>query len=60
VAAADVFQALAQNRPYRGPLPPLEILSILQELAHKGKLDPDIVQKIEENLDDCHRVALNT
>ncbi len=58
VAAADVFQALAQTRPYRGPLPPLEILAILQEQARSEKLDASIVQKIESLLDTCHRVAL--
>jgi len=59
VAAADVFQALAQTRPYRGPLPPLEILAILQEQALTKKLDASIVQKIESLLATCHRVALS-
>lgn len=58
VATADVFQALAQNRPYRGPLPPAEILTILNEEASSGKLDPTIVRKIESHFDACHRVAL--
>ena len=58
IATADVFQALAQNRPYRGPLPPSEILSILKEEAANGKLDPRIVRQIESHFDACHRVAL--
>ena len=58
IAAADVFQALAQVRPYRGSLPPTEILRILQEQAKTGKLDPQIVKRIESNLTQCHAVAL--
>ncbi|NVO05461.1 MAG: HD domain-containing protein [Rhodoferax sp.] len=58
VAAADVFQALAQTRPYRGALPPAEILSILKDQAQAKKLDMQIVQKIESLLASCHQVAL--
>ncbi len=58
IAAADVFQALAQTRPYRQALPPAEILAILQGQAESGKLDASIVAKIEAHLPECHRVAL--
>lgn len=58
IATADVFQALAQNRPYRGSLPPAEILSILKEEALSSKLDSRIVRKIERHFDACHRIAL--
>jgi HD-GYP domain-containing protein (c-di-GMP phosphodiesterase class II) len=58
VAAADVFQALAQTRPYRGPLQPPEILAILRDLALTGKLDSRIVGKLEAHFDVCHQVAL--
>jgi HD-GYP domain-containing protein (c-di-GMP phosphodiesterase class II) len=58
IATADVFQAVAQTRPYRGPLPPAEILAILNEEALSGKLDPRIVRKIERHFESCHRVAL--
>lgn len=60
VAAADVFQALAQTRPYRGPLPPSEILTILKQQALDGKLDPIVVAKIEANIAVCHQVAIAT
>lgn len=58
VAVADVFQALAQDRPYRKSLPPGQILSILKEMSAGGKLDPDLVSLVETCLDDCWRHAV--
>lgn len=43
VAIADVFQALAQNRPYRKGLSLDQILEVLREMAEEGKLDPALV-----------------
>ena len=43
VAVADVFQALAQERPYRGPQPAEEILGILESFVAHGVLDGDVV-----------------
>lgn len=58
VAVADVFQALAQTRPYRGPLAPPDILVILKDEAANGKLDEGVVAKIETNLMACYRASL--
>ena len=58
IATADVFQALAQTRPYRGPLPKPAILAILQEQVLLGRLDSRIVEFIESDVDSCHRVAI--
>ncbi len=58
VAVADVFQALAQRRPYRGPLEPLAILTVLKQLVEAGKLDGRVVAMVEANLQECWRVAL--
>jgi HD-GYP domain-containing protein (c-di-GMP phosphodiesterase class II) len=58
VAVADVFQALAQTRPYRGPLAPPEILAILKGEAARGRLDHNVVAKIEANLMACYRASL--
>jgi putative nucleotidyltransferase with HDIG domain len=58
IAVADVFQALAQNRPYRNGLPPEQILKILREQADQHKLDADIVDSVQERLQECWRVAL--
>jgi HD-GYP domain-containing protein (c-di-GMP phosphodiesterase class II) len=58
VAVADVFQALAQNRPYRGALIPEEILAILQTDVINGKLDKNVVAMIESHLQECWKIAL--
>jgi HD-GYP domain-containing protein (c-di-GMP phosphodiesterase class II) len=58
IAVADVFQALAQKRPYRDSLQPAEILSILKEQVNEGKLDSEIVAKVEANLQECWREAM--
>jgi len=58
IAVADVFQALAQKRPYRKDLPPAEILSILKKQAHTGHLDKDIVQMVETYLFECWEKAI--
>ncbi|OGS72517.1 MAG: phosphohydrolase, partial [Gallionellales bacterium GWA2_60_142] len=61
LAVADVFQALAQKRPYRGSLPPAEILNILQEQAVGGKLDELVVARVKVNLHECWQAAtMNT
>jgi len=57
IAVADVFQALAQDRPYRGPLPPRKILSILNEFAERNHLDADVVALVGKNLDQCYHEA---
>jgi HD-GYP domain-containing protein (c-di-GMP phosphodiesterase class II) len=57
VEVADVFQALAQCRPYRDSLPPDEILNILKEQAACGKLDGEVVAQVEAHLPECWRAA---
>jgi putative nucleotidyltransferase with HDIG domain len=57
IAVADIFQALAQERPYRGALPPSRILAHLKELVGSCKLDGDIVALVEKNLDNCYLAA---
>jgi response regulator RpfG family c-di-GMP phosphodiesterase len=58
IAVADVFQALAQNRPYRKALPAEVIASILQEEVAHGKLDADVVRMVRDNLQTCWEAAL--
>lgn len=58
VAVADVFQALAQKRPYRDSLPPEEILDILRAQTASGELDRQVVACIETNLQECWRIAM--
>lgn len=58
IAVADVFQALAQKRPYRDALPKDKVMDILRDQAEDGKLDEDIVLRVEENLQECWEAAL--
>jgi len=58
VAVADVFQALAQKRPYRDSLPPDEIMEILNRMVGDGKLDREVVMCVSRNLQTCWQVAL--
>jgi len=43
---ADIFQAMAQNRPYRAGMAPEQIKSFLLELCEKGKLDAAVVEVV--------------
>jgi putative nucleotidyltransferase with HDIG domain len=58
VAVADVFQALAQNRPYREALEPLVILDILNRQVLSGKLDAQVVACVEQHLLACWQAAM--
>jgi HD-GYP domain-containing protein (c-di-GMP phosphodiesterase class II) len=57
VAVADVFQALAQNRPYRTALDANAILAILRDQARDGQLDAGVVSCIDNNLQACFKAA---
>ena len=51
VAVADVFQALAQERPYRGAQPAEEVSAILAGFVAKGVLDGEVVALATADLD---------
>ncbi len=57
IAVADIFQALAQERPYRRSMPPEKVLSILKDEVTCGKLDAEVVAAIEQDLQQCWNVA---
>ena len=57
VAVADVFQALAQDRPYRGRQRVEEIPHFLHDFVSHGVLDPDIVAIAIDDLDGSWRAA---
>jgi HD-GYP domain-containing protein (c-di-GMP phosphodiesterase class II) len=58
VAVADVFQALAQDRPYRAALAVPEIVRILREMAADGALDPGVVELAASRSADCWLAAV--
>ena len=58
VAVSDVFQALAQNRPYRQALTPQQIVAILDADVAAGKLDDAVVSKVKAHLQSCWQASL--
>jgi putative nucleotidyltransferase with HDIG domain len=58
IAVADIFQALAQDRPYRNGMVPQAVLSVLQEMNVAGKLDSGIVALVAADLEGCYAAAL--
>ncbi len=57
IIVADIFQALAQNRPYRVSQPPATIVHILKQEADQGQLDHDLVDLVESDLSTCYAMA---
>jgi putative nucleotidyltransferase with HDIG domain len=57
IAVADVFQALAQDRPYRKGLPYPRIVEMLQELAGEGHLDSQVVTMVASEPERCWQRA---
>lgn len=53
IAVADVFQALAQKRPYRDSMPLDRIVAVIEEMAANGKLDPDLTQMVKSHAETC-------
>ena len=58
IAVADVFQALAQNRPYRKGLKPMEIFTILEAKVKEGGFDGDVVATVRNNLQECWELSV--
>ena len=59
VAVADVFTALAEDRPYRKAMTPDEILEILRQMTEDAKLDAKIVELLKGNFDEVNGVRMN-
>ncbi len=57
ISASDVFQAFAQNRPYRDSLSSRQIMKQIQVFVEQNRLDQQVVGCIEENLEHCFTVA---
>lgn len=51
MAVADVFTALAEDRPYRSRLPADQVLEIMQGMVTEGTLDGPLVELLKGNLD---------
>lgn len=55
---ADIFQAMAQNRPYRTGLPPDQVQAYLESLAQDGHLDAEVVAIATSDMDEAMAAAL--
>ncbi len=60
LAIADIFQALAQNRPYRDAQPLDKIVTFLQQNAQKGRLDNTLVDIVANNREHCYQTATDS
>ncbi|MGZ5006536.1 MAG: HD-GYP domain-containing protein [Methylobacter sp.] len=58
IAVADIFQALAQNRPYRETMSLEYILNDLQSRVTAGRLDAEVVAKLTAHADLYYRLAV--
>jgi putative nucleotidyltransferase with HDIG domain len=58
IAVADVFQALAQDRPYRQGMTRDEVLTVLVKMRDEGKLDGEVIALVAGDLAGCYDAAL--
>ena len=59
IAVADIFQALSQERPYRGHMKKADVMSRLDELSLQGRIDPEMVKLLHTQLDACYALAVD-
>lgn len=57
ISVSDIFQALAQNRPYRGQMSRDEVFAKLTEFAQAGRVDSEVVALLGRELDACYALA---
>lgn len=57
ISVSDIFQALAQNRPYRGQMSRDEVFAQLTELVQAGRVDGEVVELLGRELDVCYALA---
>lgn len=59
IAVADIFQALSQERPYRGHMAKAEVMSRIDTLCEQGRIDPEMVKLLHSQLDPCYALAVD-
>lgn len=57
ISVADIFQALSQERPYRGQWSKDRVYSHLQSLVAQEKVDAHVVALLGDELDACYALA---
>ncbi len=58
IAVADIFQALSQERPYRGHMGKAEVMARMDEMCAQGRIDADMVSLLHAQLDACYALAV--
>ncbi|MBB1489543.1 HD-GYP domain-containing protein [Oceanospirillum sediminis] len=54
---ADIFQALAQKRPYRDSMPLSQVIGILTDLTTEGKIDANVLEIVYAHQKQCWTLA---
>ncbi|WP_229360358.1 HD domain-containing phosphohydrolase [Ferrimonas sediminicola] len=57
IALADVYQAVVQDRPYRKGMCRQEAMSVVEEMARDGKLDPQLLEILAAHEQICFELA---
>jgi len=60
ITVADIFQALAQNRPYRISQSQEKILDHLKKGVDRGQLDPELVKIVDSERHACYAAATSS
>ena len=58
ITVADIFQAMSQERPYRGHMAKFEVMAHLDELSQQGRIDFEMVALLHTQLDPCYALAV--
>ncbi|HHC6510865.1 TPA: HD domain-containing phosphohydrolase [Vibrio parahaemolyticus] len=58
IAVADVFQALSQDRPYRGRMSQTQIAEIMDDLIEQNKLCAHVYEVLEQNMTACYNISI--
>lgn len=58
LAVADVFTALTENRPYRRGLTPRDALEIIRKESDESRLDWNVVNMLEMNLQEAYQQVI--
>ncbi|HCG5123437.1 TPA: HD domain-containing protein [Vibrio parahaemolyticus] len=58
IAVADVFQALSQDRPYRGRMSQTKIAEIMDDLIEQNKLYAHVYEVLEQNMTACYNMSI--
>lgn len=58
IAVADIFQALSQERPYRGHMAKSEVIARINGLCDQGRIDPEMVKLLHSQFECCYALAV--